>query len=79
MKGRPPGGLSGQGGILSDLTKALAERALNTEMDGHLKSERSEEPFEAATCPGRSITEREINLENGSKLFRQTDPPLHDW
>ena len=30
----------------------------------------------AATNPGRGITEREIHLRNGSKLFRQTKPPL---
>lgn len=36
MEGRSPGDLFGKGGILSELTKALAERALTTEMDEHL-------------------------------------------
>jgi len=34
MEGRAPGDLFGKDGILSELTKALAERALSTEMDG---------------------------------------------
>lgn len=33
MEGRSPGDLFGKTGILSELTKALAKRALNTEMD----------------------------------------------
>ena len=41
MEGRSPGDLFGQTGILAELTKALAERALSTEMDVHLDEERS--------------------------------------
>ena len=33
---------------------------------------------QAAANPGRGITEREIHLRNGSKLFKQTEPPLYD-
>ncbi len=40
MAGRAPGDLFGKDGILSELTKALAERALSTEMDVHLDEER---------------------------------------
>lgn len=39
MEGRPPGDLFGKDSILSKLTKALAERALNTELDAHLDEE----------------------------------------
>jgi len=43
MEGRSPGDLFGKSGILSELTKALAERALSTEMDVHLDEERTGE------------------------------------
>lgn len=46
MEGRAAGDLFGKSGILSELTKVLAERALNTEMDIHLKDERTEEASE---------------------------------
>jgi len=42
MESRAPGDLFGKGGILSELTKSLAERALSTEMDIHLDEERAE-------------------------------------
>ena len=41
MEGRSPGDLFGKTGILSELTKALAERALSTEMDVHLDEGRT--------------------------------------
>lgn len=40
MAGRSGGDIFGQEGILAELTKALAERALNTELDEHLTEER---------------------------------------
>ncbi|AHD02984.1 hypothetical protein [Leisingera methylohalidivorans] len=40
MEGRSPGDFFGKGGILSQLTKVLAERALSTELDVHLREER---------------------------------------
>ena len=43
MAGRSPGDLFGKTGILAELTKALAERALSTEMDVHLDEERMED------------------------------------
>ena len=43
MEGRSPGDLFGKEGILSELTKALAERALTSEMEEHLGEERAEE------------------------------------
>ncbi|KON62679.1 hypothetical protein KOEU_33420 [Komagataeibacter europaeus] len=42
VEGRSPGDLFGKNGILSELTKALAERALNTEMTLHLDEERAD-------------------------------------
>ena len=43
MAGRKPGDLFGKDGILQELTKALAERALGAELDAHL-SEPAAEP-----------------------------------
>lgn len=42
MAGRSPGDLFGKDGVLAELTKALAERALSTELDAHLTEERAE-------------------------------------
>ena len=51
MKDRSPGDLFGKDGILSELTKALAERALTTELDEHLGEERAAAPDEGANRP----------------------------
>jgi putative transposase len=51
MEGRSPGDLFGKEGILSELTKALAERALTTEMEEHLGEERTEEAPESRNQP----------------------------
>ncbi len=51
MEGRSPGDLFGKEGILSELTKALAERALSTELDEHLSVERAQEPPEGQNQP----------------------------
>ena len=48
MEGRFSGDLFGKTGILSELTKALAERALSTELDLHLDAERSLTAAESA-------------------------------
>ena len=53
MEGRAPGDLFGKDGILSELTKALAERALSTEMDIHLDEERAE--LDAASAVAGTI------------------------
>ncbi len=58
MEGRSPGDLFGKEGILSELTKALAERALSTELDEHLSEERAQEPPEGQNQPA--------NRRNGS-------------
>jgi len=51
MEGRSPGDLFGKEGILSELTKALAERALTAEMEEHLGEERAEEALEGPNRP----------------------------
>ena len=53
MAGRKPGDLFGRDGILQELTKALAERALNTELDEHLSEERADPPVEGANKPAQ--------------------------
>lgn len=51
MEGRAPGDLFGQTGILQELTKALAERALSTEMEVHQSEERSDPPLLEQNAP----------------------------
>ena len=58
MEGRKPGDLFGKDGILQELTKALAERALSTELDEHLQEERTDLPGEGQNHPA--------NRRNGS-------------
>ena len=58
MEGRAPGDLFGQTGILQELTKALAERALSTEMEVHLSEEEAQ-----AVLPGRN---EPANRKNGT-------------
>ncbi|WP_323767514.1 hypothetical protein [Marinovum sp.] len=49
MKGRSAGDLFGKDGVLTELTKALAERALSAELDDQLIGERTEQPAEEAS------------------------------
>ena len=58
MEGRSADDLFGKEGILSELTKALAERALTTEMEEHLGEERTEDAPEGHN--------RAPNRRNGS-------------
>lgn len=51
MEGRSAGDLFGKEGILAELTKALAERALTTEMEEHLGEERAERAPEGQSQP----------------------------
>lgn len=50
-EGRSAGDLFGETGILAELTKALADRVLSTEMDVHLDEERAEEAPEGCNQP----------------------------
>ena len=72
MEGRSPGDLFGQTGILAELTKALAERALSTEMDVHLDEERAEEAREGQNQPpnrrnGRS--QKTVTTDSGKVVL----------
>jgi len=58
MEGLSPGDLFGKEGLLSELTKALAERALSTELDEHLSEERAQDLPEGQNQPA--------NRRNGS-------------
>ena len=51
MEGRSSGDLFGKEGILAELTKALAERALTAEMEEHLGAEREEGVAEGQNHP----------------------------
>tara|TARA_X000000950_G_scaffold283533_1_gene384572 strand:+ start:126 stop:1349 length:1224 start_codon:yes stop_codon:yes gene_type:complete len=51
MDGRSPGDLFGKDGVLTELTKALAERALSAELDDHLTEDRPDPPSEGANQP----------------------------
>ena len=51
MAGRKPGDLFGKDGILQELTKALAERALGAELDAHLSEECADPLAESANQP----------------------------
>ena len=58
MDGRPAGDLFGKDGVLAELTKALAERALNTELEDHLSEEAADGPTEGGN--------RAVNRRNGT-------------
>ena len=51
MAGRKPGDLFGKDGILQELIKALAERALGAELAAHLSEERADPLAEGANQP----------------------------
>lgn len=72
MKGRSPGDLFGKTGILSELTQALAERALSTEMDVHLDGERIDGDPEGQNQPrnrrnGRS--QKTVTTDSGKVVL----------
>ena len=58
MDGRSPGDLFGKDGVLAELTKALAERALSVELDTHLTDEHADLPADGHNHPS--------NRRNGS-------------
>jgi putative transposase len=59
-----PEDLMGEGGIFKQLTKALIERCLNTEMDTHLEEQQIEEPEAKNRRNGKS--KKTIKGEFGS-------------
>jgi len=53
LAGRDPRTALGRGGLIDELKRALAERALNAEMDYHLDGEAAEAARTAATATAR--------------------------
>ena len=76
MEGRKPGDLFGKDGILQELTKALAERALSAELDTHLSEERADPLPEGANQPPNrrnGSSQKTVTTENGKVVL---DIPL---
>lgn len=84
MEGRAPGDLFGKEGILSELTKALAERALTTEMDEQLGHNTGREVFVIINGrivpPPNAVTPRVLKIGAaalGSLTYAQTVSDLY--
>ncbi|CUH77642.1 Transposase [Tritonibacter multivorans] len=72
MEGRNPGDLFGKDGILQELTKALAERALSTELDAHLTEERADPPPKGANQPPNrrnGSSQKTVTMESGKVVL----------
>jgi putative transposase len=72
MEGRAAGDLFGKEGILSELTKALAERALTTEMEEHLGEERAERAPEGQNRPPNrrnGSSQKTVTTESGKVIL----------
>jgi putative transposase len=72
MEGRAPGDLFGKDGILSELTKALAERALSTELDTHLEEERATRPDGGAGRPANrrnGASQKTVTTDTGKVVL----------
>ncbi|WP_413208520.1 IS256 family transposase [Rhodospirillum sp. A1_3_36] len=72
MEGRAPGDLFGKDGILSELTKALAERALSTELDTHLDEERTAKPDGGAGRPANrrnGASQKTVTTDTGKVVL----------
>jgi transposase-like protein len=71
MEGRSADDLFGKEGILSELTKALAERALTTEMEEHLGEERAEAPEGQNRPPNRrnGSSQKTVTTDSGKVVL----------
>ena len=72
MEGRSTNGQFGQSFILAELTKALAERALSTEMDVRLDEERADEVSEGLNpSPNRrnDSTHKTVTTDSGKVVL----------
>lgn len=70
--GAKPSDLFGQGGIITELTKALAERALSEEMTEHLSDERCAEPTQGQNrAPNRrnGSSQKTVTTDTGKAVF----------
>src|SRR6056297_1279319 len=72
MEGRSAADLFGKDGVLSELTKALAERALSAELDEHLTEERADPAPEGQNQPPNrrnGSSEKTVTTENGKVVL----------
>ena len=72
MKGRSAGDLFGKDGVLAELTKALAERALSAELEEHLTEERADPPAEGASqAPNRrnGSSQKTVTTDSGKVVL----------
>lgn len=72
MEGRSPGDLFGKSGILAELTKALAERALSTEMDVHLDEERADDAPKGRNQPPNrrnGSSQKTVTMDSGKVVL----------
>lgn len=72
MEGRQPGDLFGKDGILQELTEALAERALSTELDAHLTEERADPQPEGTNQPPNKrngSSQKTVATDNGKVVL----------
>ena len=72
MEGRSPGDLFGKDGVLSELTKALAERALSTELDAHLDEERAAASDDGADRPANrrnGVSRKTVTTDSGKVVL----------
>lgn len=85
VAGRSPGDLFSKDGILSELRKALAKRALNTGLDIHLDEERAWDVPEGQNKPenGNGTSSKTVTTESGKVVLeipcdqhRLSDPKI---
>jgi len=72
MEGCPPGDLFGKTGILAELTKALSERALSTEMGVYRDEERAEQATKGRTQPANrrnGSSQKTVATDSGKALL----------
>lgn len=68
MEGRSPGDLPGKTGVLSELTGALAERALSTKIGVHLDKERTDALPEGQNQPPNRRSQRTVTTGSGKAV-----------
>jgi len=77
MEGRSSGDLFGKDGILAELTKALAERALTAEMEEHLGGERAEGVAEGKNHPPNrrnGSSQKTVTTDSGKVILDRECP-----
>lgn len=75
MEGRDPGNLFGAEGLLSELTKAVAQPALSTALDEHLNEQCADRPTDQQDHPANrrnGSSQKTVTANNGKVVL---DPP----